>query len=88
MKEEKIYLLDFFWGTFQDVHVNVILGYFLKRSEMKGRCVESPFCSHEFHQLVAEPVNAYIFHVKFSPIMLELFVPPQHKARSRDLQVG
>lgn len=55
---------------------------------MKGRCVESPFCSPEFHELLAEPVNAHIFHVKFSPIMLEAFVPPQHSAGIRDLQVG
>lgn len=45
-------------------------------------------CSREFQELMAEPVNAQIFHVKFSLAMLETFDLPQHTARSRNLQVN
>lgn len=46
------------------------------------------FCSPEFQELMAKPVNAHICHAKFSLTVLEAFVPPQHTARISNLQVG
>lgn len=49
--------------------------------------MESPSVP-QFQELLPDPVNTHIFCVKFSLAVLEAFVPPQHAARVRNLQVG